>query len=262
MASLENLQETGLSPGSLFTAVPEQMKRVLVVDDDPSVRDMLERYLTRQGYWVRVADGAEAMNRLLLRHDFDLVTLDLMLAGEDGLALARQIRDGSDLPIIMVSAKGDEIDRIIGLEMGADDYLPKPFNPRELLARMKSVLRRADGMRASKVDSDPTGEVARFAGWVLDAAKREVLSAANERVELTSGEFDLLSAFVARPRRTLSREQLLDYAHGGKRFPFDRSIDIRVMRLRCKIEADPKNPVIIKTVRGAGYIFTPRVEWS
>lgn len=262
MANLEGAYGAGIAPAALLTTMAEHMKRVLVIDDDPAIRDMLDRYLSKQGYLVNTAADSAAMNRLMVEYSFDLVILDLMLAGEDGLVLARRIRDGSDLPIIMLTAKGDEIDRIIGLEMGADDYLPKPFNPRELLARMKSVLRRTDAMQAGKANGSPAGDVARFAGWALDAAQREVRSASNQRIELTSGEFDLLCAFVAHPRRTLSREQLLDYAHGGKRFPFDRSIDIQVMRLRRKIEDDPKNPAIIKTVHGAGYIFTPKVYWS
>ena len=261
MVNLENSFEAGIAPMGLLTAMAEQ-KQVLVVDDDPSIRDMLERYLGKQGYSVRTAVDSAAMNQLMGEYSFDLVILDLMLAGEDGLTLARRIRENSDLPIIMLTAKSDEIDRIIGLEMGADDYLPKPFNPRELLARMKSVLRRAGTEKAGKAKSAQPGEVACFDGWALDTAKREVRSAANGSVDLTSGEFDLLSAFVAHPRRTLSREQLLDFAHGGKRFPFDRSIDIQVMRLRRKIEIDPKNPLMIKTIHGAGYIFTPSVDWS
>ena len=258
---LENSCEVGVAPVVLLTTMADQ-QRILVVDDDPNIRDMLERYLSKQSYTVHTAGDSATMNRLMGAYNFDLVILDLMLAGEDGLILARRIRENSDLPIIMLTVKGDEIDRIIGLEMGADDYLPKPFNPRELLARMKAVLRRAGPEKTRIVKSNQPGEIAHFDGWTLDTAKREVRSAANERVDLSSGEFDLLSAFVGHPRRTLSREQLLDYVHGGKRFPFDRSIDIQIMRLRRKIEIDPQNPLMIKTVHGAGYMFTPKVDWS
>lgn len=261
VVNLESSFEAGVAPVVLLNTMTEQ-KRVLVVDDDPAVRDSLERYLSKQGYMVRMAADSAAMNQLMGEYSFDLVILDLMLGGEDGLTLARGIRESSDLPIIMLTAKDDEIDIIIGLEMGADDYLSKPFNPRVLLARMKSVLRRADTEKIGKINNDRPGDMARFDGWELDSAMREVRSAANQRIELTSGEFDLLFAFIAHPRRTLSREQLLDYTHGGKRFPFDRSVSLQIMRLRRKIEIDPKNPLIIKTVHGAGYIFTPRVDWS
>ncbi len=202
------------------------------------------------------------MNRLMSEHSFDLVILDLMLAGEDGLALARQIRETTDVPIIMLTIKGDEIDRIIGLEMGADDYIPKPFNPRELLARIKSVLRRAYKPRPAKKNPLETRLVAHFANWRLNLTDRELTSDANPPMALTPGEFTLLSIFVIHPNRVLSRVQLLDYINEGKRYPFDRSIDIQVMRLRRKIEDNPKIPAIIKTVRGTGYLFTPKVEWS
>ena len=262
MVNLESFCGPGAAQAPFHITMAERMKSVLVIDDDPAIRDSLERYLSKEGYTVRTAIDSAAMNRMMDEYDFDIVILDLMLGGEDGLTLARRIRESSDLPIIMLSAKSDEIDRIIGLEMGADDYLPKPFNPRELLARIKSVLRRAGSEKARKIDRDRPGETARFEGWTLNSASREVRSSANQSVDLTSGQFDLFSVFVAHPRRTLSREQLLDYVHKGRRFPFDRSIDIQVMRLRDKIEIDPKNPLIIKTVRGAGYIFTPRVDWS
>jgi two-component system OmpR family response regulator len=185
-----------------------------------------------------------------------------MLGGEDGLTLARQIRKDSDLPIIMLTGKGDEIDRIVGLEMGADDYLSKPYNPRELLARIKSVLRRADKSWLAIQDDSSPGEVAHFAGWKLDLAKRKLSSPKGKSIELTSGKFDLLSVFVRHPQRVLSREQLLDYACGHARFPFDRSVDIQVMRLRRKVEVDPQNPELIRTVRSIGYKFTTKVEWS
>ncbi len=202
------------------------------------------------------------MTGLLARHTFDLLVLDLMLAGEDGLALARRLRESSDLPIIMLTAKSDEIDRIIGLEMGADDYLPKPFNPRELLARIDSVLRRVSSTRAMNTSGVAIGEVAHFAGWRLDLANRKLRSPNGQPVKLTAREFDLLSAFAGHPRRVLSREQLLDYVHGGRRFPFDRSVDIQVMRLRRKLESNPRDPDLIVTVYGFGYSFSPKVEWA
>lgn len=240
----------------------EVKKHILIVDDDRAIRDSLERYLTDHDFRAHSAPNGKTMNRLLVEHKFDLVVLDLMLDGEDGLALARQIREGSDLPIIMLTGKGDEIDRIVGLEMGADDYLPKPYNPRELLARIKSVLRRAEKTRpATQGDAFP-GEVAHFAGWELDLAKRKLSSPEGKPSDLTSGEFDLLSAFVRHPQRVLSREQLLDYACGHARFPFDRSVDVQVMRLRRKVEVNPQDPELIKTVRSIGYTFTPKVEWN
>ncbi len=237
-------------------------KHILVVDDDRAVRDSLTRYLTNHDFQVHCAPDGDTMNRLLAKHTFDLVVLDLMLGGEDGLTLARRIRDSSDLPIIMLTGKGDEIDRIVGLEMGADDYLPKPYNPRELLARIKSVLRRADKTSTATQVNASHGEDAHFAGWELDLAKRKLSSPEGKPIDLTSGEFDLLSAFAHHPQRVLSREQLLDYAGGHARFPFDRSVDIQVMRLRRKIEVNPQDPELIKTVRSVGYTFTEKVEWN
>ncbi|MFP6742108.1 MAG: response regulator [Alphaproteobacteria bacterium] len=238
------------------------MKRVLIVDDDPSIREMLDRYLGREGYQVDTASDSAAMNGLVDGQLFDIVILDLMLGTEDGLAIARQIRQKSDVPIIMLTAKGDEIDRIIGLEMGADDYLGKPFNPRELLASMKSVLRRSGQSSSSNGDRDSVGKIARFAGWTVDLGNRQTISPDNRNVDLTTGEFDLLMAFASNAQRVLSRDQLIDIAHGGKSYPFDRSIDIQVMRLRRKIEENIKSPALIKTVRGAGYMFASKVEWS
>ena len=237
-----------------------QMKRVLLVDDDPAIRDMLERYLSREGYQVHTASDSAAMNDLMDGQLFDIVILDLMIGSEDGLVIARQIRQESDVPIIMLTAKGDEIDRIIGLEMGADDYLAKPFNPRELLARMKSVLRRASP--SSNGDRDSVGKVARFAGWTVDLGNRQTVSPDDREIDLTTSEFDLLVAFASNPQLVLSRNQLIDIAHGGKRYPYDRSVDIQVMRLRRKVEDDIKSPALIKTVRGTGYMFASKVHWS
>jgi two-component system OmpR family response regulator len=184
---------------------------------------------------------------------FDLVVLDLMLPGEDGLSLCRRLRATSRLPIIMLTALGEETDRIVGLEMGADDYLAKPFNPRELLARIKAVLRRADGTPV--VDDADGGRVLVFEGWRLDLTRRELRTADGVLTPLTGGELDLLAAFAEYPRRVLSRDQLLDLTKGRSALPFDRAIDVQISRLRRRIEADPKAPAIIKTVRGGGYIF-------
>ncbi len=229
---------------------------VLIVDDDPEIRDLLGRYLKKHGYRVdRAADGRE-MARLLETGRFDLVVLDLMLPGEDGLSLCRRLRASSDLPVIMLTAMGDETDRIVGLEIGADDYLPKPFNPRELLARIKAVLRRGGALRPPEGET-PAG--LEFDGWRIDVGRRELFAPDGVLVPLTSGEFDLLLALAERPQRVLSRDQLLDLTKGRAAQPFDRSIDVQLSRLRRKIEADPKEPQLIKTVRGGGYMLTARV---
>ena len=228
---------------------------ILVVDDDREIRDLLSRFLVKHGLRVSTArDGAEMM-RVLDGAAIDLVVLDLMLPGEDGLSLCRKLRANTSLPVIMLTAMGEDTDRIVGLEMGADDYLPKPFNPRELLARIKAVLRRVNSLPAAA----PKGDVAKFDGWILDLGARRLCSPVGEEVELSTGEYDLLLAFATHPRRVLSRDQLLDLARGRSAVPFDRSIDIQVMRLRRKIEADPKEPRLIKTVRGGGYMFAAEV---
>ena len=231
---------------------------VLIVDDDGEIRDLLARFLNKHGYRVDTAADGRAMARLLEASRFDLVVLDLMLPGEDGLTLCRRLRAQSSLPIIILTAIGEDTDRIVGLEMGADDYLAKPFNPRELLARIKAVLRRAEG--AVRHTSEGGGRIFAFDDWRLDAAKRELRSADGVLVPLTAGEFDLLVAFAEHPQRVLSRDQLLDLTRGRSALPFDRSIDVQLSRLRRKIEADPKEPALIKTVRGGGYIFAPEVE--
>ncbi len=231
---------------------------LLIVDDDREIRDLLTRFLTRHGYRVTSARDGREMRKAIADWRIDLIVLDLMLPGDDGLTLCRELRAGSDIPVIMLTAMGEETDRIVGLEMGADDYLAKPFNPRELVARIRSVLRRARPTRDPA--PEPGREVLRFAGWALDMAERRLARADGEAVELSSGEFDLLAAFAGHPRRVLSRDQLLDLTRGRTAGPFDRSIDIQVSRLRRKIEPDPKNPTLIKTVRGGGYMFTPEVE--
>jgi two-component system OmpR family response regulator len=229
---------------------------ILIVDDDREIRDLLARFLAKHGYRVDVAADGRAMTRALEAGRFDLVVLDLMLPGEDGLSLCRRLRATSSLPVIMLTAMGEETDRIVGLEMGADDYLPKPFNPRELLARIRAVLRRAGG--AARGPDEGLRELT-FDGWRLDLARRELRAPDGVLVPLTAGEFDLLVAFAERPRRVLSRDQLLDLSRGRAAAPFERSIDVQLSRLRRKIEPDPRQPGLIKTVRGGGYMFTPEV---
>jgi len=236
----------------------ETSPHLLIVDDDREIRDLLSRFLAKHGYRVSAAKDAREARRLLADSRIDLAILDIMMPGEDGLALCRDIRAKSPLPVIMLTAMGEEMDRIIGLEVGADDYLPKPFNPRELLARIKAVLRRAG--RLPESDEEPKGEALEFSGWTLDTGLRRLTSPAGEPVELSTGEYDLLLAFLRHPQRVLSRDQLLDLARGRAAIPFDRSIDVQVMRLRRKIEPDSKTPQIIATVRGGGYTFTPAVK--
>ena len=238
----------------------DSTSHILVVDDDREIRDLVGRFLEQHGYRVTTAGDGREMKKALEDWAIDLVVLDLMLPGEDGLTLCRNLRASSDLPVIMLTAMGEETDRIIGLEMGADDYLPKPFNPRELLARIKAVLRRSAERAPGAKDRGEGHRLITFAGWTLDLDSRELLSMDGQRVELSGGEFELLAAFVEHPRRVLSRDQLLDIARGREAVPFDRAIDVQVSRLRRKIEADPKSPVLIKTVRGGGYMFTPEVE--
>ena len=237
------------------------MKRsphILIVDDDREIGDLVGRVLEREGYRVsRAGDGA-GMRWALEKGAIDLVVLDIMLPGKDGLTLCRELRaEQVETPVIMLTAKGDDIDRILGLEMGADDYLPKPFNSRELLARIKAVLRRTPGPGEQQAKGTP--RFVGFAGWRLDTGKRELLSSDDVVVTLSTGEFELLMAFVRRPQTVLSRDQLLDLARGRSAVLFDRSIDIQVSRLRRKLGDNPKDPRIIKTVWGGGYLFTPDV---
>ncbi len=240
----------------------DRTPHLLVVDDDREIRSLVAQFLTKHGFRVTgVRDGAEMM-RTLDGARVDLIVLDLMLPGEDGLSLCRRLRatpQTAQTPVIMLTAMGEETDRIVGLEMGADDYLAKPFSPRELLARIKAVLRRVS---APPVAGAPAaaGTVLRFEGWSLDLTKRELRSPDGVLVQLSAGEYDLLVAFVEHPQRVLTRDQLLDLARGRSAVPFDRSIDVQVSRLRRKIEPDPAEPALIKTVRGGGYLFTPIVS--
>ncbi|GMQ77210.1 MAG: response regulator [Gammaproteobacteria bacterium] len=237
-----------------------EQPHILVVDDDREIRDLLARYLGKHGLRVRGAADGREMRQALDDWSIDLIILDLMLPGEDGLSLCRRLRTESKTPVIMLTAMGEETDRIVGLEMGADDYVAKPFNPRELLARIKAVLRRTEGGQAGRADGADRPSMLLFAGWRLDLERRELVSPQKVLVPLSAGEYDLLAAFATHPQRVLSRDQLLDLARGREAQPFDRAIDVQVSRLRKKIEADPGNPVLIKTVRSGGYLFTSTVE--
>lgn len=232
---------------------------ILIVDDHREIRDLVSRALAKEGFRVSVAADGRAMRKVLADSCIDLILLDLMLPGEDGLSLCRTLRVESHTPIIMLTAKGDEVDRVIGLEMGADDYLPKPFGSRELIARIKAVLRRSRERPATS-DSGERSKRYRFARWVLDISARELLRDDGVAVPLSTGEYDLLVALVERPQRVLSRDQLLDLARGRSATGLDRSIDTQVSRLRKKLEEDPTDPKIIKTVWGGGYMFTPTVK--
>jgi len=233
---------------------------ILVVDDDREIRLLLKRFLSRSSYRVSMAKSGREMLTALEKWRIDLVILDLMLPGEDGLTLCRNLRARSEVPVVMLTVMSEETDRIIGLEMGADDYVAKPFNPRELLARIKAVLRRA---RAIPPGSTKTrSRWLSFAGWRLDLGTRRVTTANGIVVDLGTAEFDLLAAFVEHPQTILTRDQLLDLTRGRAETPFERSIDMQVSRLRRKIEADPKDPLLIVTVRGGGYMFTPEVRQS
>ena len=227
----------------------EDRPRLLVVDDDPELRELITVYLTKQGYdIVAVADGVE-MDQALVADQIDLVILDLMLPGEDGLSIAKRLKQDTDTPIIIVSAQGEDVDRIVGLEVGADDYIAKPFNPRELLARVRAVMRRARGKGSE-------GATVAFGDYRLDLNAHR-LSKGGEPVALTSGELDLLGILVRYPNRVLDRDRILDLLTGAERSPFDRSIDVRITRLRSKIEPNPGSPTYVRTVWGKGYMFCP-----
>ncbi len=238
------------------------VERVLVVDDDPALRELLSDYLTANGMVVEAVGDGAAMRSALLAGMPGAIVLDLMLPGEDGLSLARELRTHSAVPILMLSARGEEIDRVIGLEVGADDYLAKPFGPRELLARLRALLRRSRAV-ATAPDTPDAPETPslppRFGPFQLDLAAHRLLRDGVE-VRLTGAEFDLLRILVERPNRVLSRDTLVSQLKGYERDPFDRSIDIRVTRLRRKIEIDPAAPVYVRTIRGEGYLFNPRGE--
>ena len=227
--------------------------KLLVVDDDPELRKLTQAYLVKNGFIVNTVETSVGMDEFLATNDVDLLILDLMLPGEHGLAIAKRLKKKKDLPIIIVSAQGEDIDRIVGLEIGADDYLPKPFNPRELLARIRAVLRRSSGkLEEKEIESSRLV----FNDFELDLNAHS-LSRGGEKVSLTSGEFDLLALLAANPNRVLHRDTILDKLTGAERSPFDRSIDVRVTRLRGKLEFDPSKPELIKTIWGKGYMFCP-----
>ncbi len=235
-------------------------QNILIVDDDKGIRDLLGKFLQQHGYQTTLAQDGAAMKLLLLEQQFDLIILDIMMPGDDGMSLCRQLRASSSVPIIMLTAISEDVERILGLEMGADDYLSKPFNPRELLARIKAILRRSQAQVPNETPEDY--QTYQFANWTLDKISRRLVSPEQLEISLSSGEYNLLLAFVERPQQVLSRDQLLDLTKNRTAGPFDRSIDIQISRLRHKLEEDPKNPTIIKTVRGGGYVLATAVEKS
>jgi two-component system OmpR family response regulator len=231
---------------------------VLVVDDDAEIRSLLREYLQKHGYHVTAAADGKGMRAALESGRPDIVVLDLMLPGDDGLALCRNLRARSEIPIIMLTARGEETDRIVGLELGADDYLSKPFNPRELLARIKSVLRRSRAL-PDNLKPEEAGSI-RFAGWALDTATRNLISPDGVVIPLSGTEFKLLRVFLSHPNRVLNRDQLIDLMLSRDAVPFDRAIDVQISRLRHRLGEDAKEPSIIKTVRSQGYVFAARIE--
>ena len=230
-----------------------QRQRLLVVDDEPKIRQLLKKYLSQEGFIVEAVEDGSAMDRYLANHEVDLVILDLMLPGEDGLSIGRRLNQQSNMPIIILSARGEELDRIVGLEMGADDYLIKPFNPRELLARIRSVLRRSIQTHSAAVRT--ANSVLKFGPYCLNIERHE-LSRDQQLIQLTTGEFSLLKIFLEHAERVLDRDTLLEITKGYTHSSIDRSIDVCVGRLRRKIEPDPTQPVYLRTIRGVGYIFS------
>ncbi|MDE1147433.1 MAG: response regulator [Azospirillaceae bacterium] len=235
------------------------MPTLLLVDDDEDILSLLTLFFRKHGYTVVVAEDGPGMDAALAAGPVDLVILDVMLRGEDGFSLCRRLRAASRIPVIMLTAMADHTDRVVGLEIGADDYLTKPFDARELLARVKAVLRRTAEAAATRGTAETRPHLS-FADWRLDVARRELRSADGTLVLLSGGEFDLLLAFVEHPQRVLTRDQLLDLARGLSHAAYDRSIDVQVSRLRHKLEDDPKSPALIRTVRNGGYIFTAMVK--
>jgi len=234
---------------------------ILIVDDDQRLRRVISRFLFREGYKVREAGNAIEMRRALAVRPADLILLDLMLPGEDGLSLTRELRATADVAIIMLTGKGNTVDKVVGLEVGADDYITKPFDERELLARVRTVLRRSQAAKHNPMGGTPaSGRQAKFSGWTMDLVSHEVTSANGDRVDITGNEFQLLASLLARPMQALTRQEILDLVFGRDWSPTDRSIDVLVAKLRRKLEKDPKYPRIIKTVRGMGYMFAAEVE--
>jgi len=253
-------QTQSLAPVLLghYQVMQENELHVLVVEDDRGVRESLAQFLKRNGCHVAVATHAADARRLLSRHTYDVIILDIMMPGEDGLSLCRQIRSSIDIPVILLSAKNDETDRIVGLEIGADDYVTKPFSPRELLARMKAIIRRARSM--PKNQRLPDARAFLFGDWTLKTAERELVDGEGVVTPLSTGEFRLLLQLVLHPRTVLSRDQLLEATQGREASLFDRSVDNQIARIRRKIEPDPRNPSYIKTVWGGGYVMATEVR--
>lgn len=237
---------------------PASSANILVVDDDPRIRQMLTRYFEGEGYAVSAVSDGQEMRVQLKRQEIDIILLDLSLpGGQDGFDLAREIRMQSDIPIMMLTGRDDVVDRIIGIEIGADDYIAKPFHLREVHARLKSILRRRQPAQPKLEENEE--KIVRFEGWTLNLSRRQLLSAGDGEVELTTGEFDMLAAFVQHAGRVLTRDFLMDATRGRQLDAFDRTIDAQIVRLRRKIEADAKHPQLIKAVRGVGYIFTGKL---
>lgn len=233
---------------------------ILIVDDDAGIRDLLGQFLQRHGFETLLARDGKQMWELYEQSTVDLIVLDVMLPGKDGVTLCKELRQKSHIPIVMLTAISEDVDRIIGLEMGADDYLSKPFNPRELLARVKAILRRSSGSAAVAHKAKSSSRVFRFKGWSLNRVERRLYSPDQVEISLSTGEYNLLLAFLERPHQVLSRDHLLDLTRNRPAGPYDRSIDIQISRLRHKIEEDHKSPQIIKTVRGGGYVLSTEVE--
>jgi len=238
----------------------ESTAHVLAIDDDPAMRQLIAEYLGDNDLRVTAVATGEEMTRALTEHAIDVIVLDLRLAGEDGVDLARKVRAESTIPIIMVTGRTEEADRVMGLELGADDYITKPFSPRELLARVRAVLRRYKVVQEILPARDEKRRAYRFAGWELNLRTRRLVSPQGQRVDITNGEFSLLQAFCAAPRRILSRDQLLELSRLNRAEVYDRSIDVQILRLRRKIESNPSHPEYIKTERGAGYMFDVPVD--
>jgi two-component system OmpR family response regulator len=246
----------GRTPAVPYSAAMDRPDHVLVVDDDAEIRKLLGEYLQRSGFRVSLATDGREMRRVLENSRPDIVVLDLMLPGDSGLTLCRDLRADSNLPVIMLTARAEEVDRIVGLEMGADDYLAKPFSPRELLARINSILRRARGLAPVRGDAQRL----RFAGWTLELAARQLVAPDGVVVALSGAEYRLLTVFLEHPNRVLDRNQLMDLTLGRDGTPFDRSIDVQVSRLRMRLREDAREPRIIKTVRSEGYVLAAAVE--
>ncbi len=254
------MQATAATDQDILDIVSDMEARahIAVVDDHRDIRELVSRYLGEHGYRVSQADSAAALKKLLQQSAPDLIVLDIMMPGEDGLSICRNLRATSEISIILLTAMTEETDRIVGIEMGADDYITKPFNPRELLARIKSVLRRVNSFPPNR--GGPRSKMLKFDRWTLDVGRRELIDIEGVAVPLSAAEFRLLSVLIERPRYVLTREQLLDLTAGRAADVFDRSIDNQVSRLRRKIETDPKNPTLIKTHYAGGYSFSVDVE--